>query len=170
MQSVRVTTSYTDWLTTDMHCGELDRLVLNTHSRETVHAARVGGLQFAKFQLVRCELKLRSATGRVIIAMYGSARRWDDRLADDERWAAVDVGSGRQGPPRRHRHRQAERERERERELRRVVGSLELVDVAPRVVYVFLAYCVHEKARKHHVDNLPHTHTHTHTSLLTRGK
>jgi len=57
-----------------MHCGELDRLVLNTHSRETVHA-RVGGLQFAKFQLVRCELKLRSATGRDIIAMYGSARR-----------------------------------------------------------------------------------------------
>ena len=74
--------------------------------------------------------------------------------SDEPPWMSVAAG--------RDRRADTDTDRQRERELRRVVGSLELVDVAPRVVYVFLAYCVHEKARKHHVDNLPHTHTHTH--------
>ena len=39
--------------------------------------------------------------------------------------------------------------------------SLKLVNIAPGVVRVLLAYRVHQKAREHYVHNLTHTHTHT---------
>jgi len=54
-----------------------------------------------------------------------------------------------------------------ERDCERWRHSFELIDVTPSVVDVLLAYCVHQKARKHHVDDLTHcTHRWINTTVV----